>query len=124
MDGGGRVAVATDIGCGTSWPILRTLDEGYKILNLQGQRWHPYASFAQATIGNAQAIGMADKIGSLAAGFEADFIVLNAQATSAMALRMEQVEPLAQELFVLQAMGDASAVSQTYIAGVASKVVG
>ncbi|MEL6202045.1 MAG: guanine deaminase [Pseudomonadota bacterium] len=124
VDGGGHLAIATDIGGGTSWSMLRTLDEGYKILNLQGQRWHPYASFAQATIGNAHAMGMAEKIGSLAAGFEADFIVLDAQATSAMALRMERVDTLAQELFVLQTMGDDRAVRQTYIAGMGSKVVG
>ncbi|MEO1747692.1 MAG: guanine deaminase, partial [Pseudomonadota bacterium] len=124
MDGDGRVAVATDIGGGTSWSMLRTLDEGYKILNLQGQRWHPFSSFAQATIGNAQAIGMADNIGRLAPRFEADFIVLDARATSAMTLRMERVETLAQELFVLQTMGDDRAVRQTYIAGSASKVVG
>ncbi|MEO0544099.1 MAG: guanine deaminase [Pseudomonadota bacterium] len=116
-DGGGRVGIATDIGGGTSWSMLRTMDEGYKILNCQGQRWHPFASFAQATIGNAQAISMADKIGSLAAGYEADFIVLDASATGAMALRMEGVETLAQELFVLQTMGDDRAIAQTYIAG-------
>jgi hypothetical protein len=41
----------TDIGGGTSWSMLRTLDEGYKVLNLQGQRYHPLRSFYQATLG-------------------------------------------------------------------------
>ena len=118
---GGRVAIATDIGGGTSWSMLRTLDEGYKILNCLGQRWHPYASFAQATFGNAQAMGMSDKIGALATGYEADFVVLDARATAAMDLRMERTETLAQELFVLQTMGDDRAVLQTYIEGRATK---
>lgn len=114
---GVRRAIATDIGGGTSWSMLRTLDEGYKILNLQGQRWHPFASFRQATRGNAEALGMADRIGSLDAGMEADFVVLDARATADMALRMERVETLAEELFVLQTMGDDRSVAETYVSG-------
>ncbi|MEN0000107.1 MAG: guanine deaminase [Pseudomonadota bacterium] len=121
LKAGGRTAIATDIGGGTSWSMLRTLDEGYKILNSQGQRWHPFSSFAQATHGNACAIGMEEKIGGLGASKEADLIVLDARATSAMALRMETVSDLAEELFVLQTMGDDRAVRETYIAGQASK---
>lgn len=115
--GGVRTAIATDIGGGTSWSLLKTLDEGYKVLNLQGHRYHPFRAFWQATLGNAQAIGMADRIGTLEAGTEADFIVLNATATDAMALRMETVGTLAEELFVLQTLGDDRAVAATYVAG-------
>lgn len=114
---GARHGIATDIGGGTSWSLLRTLDEGYKVLNLQGQRHHPYRAFWQATRGNAEAIGMADRIGTLEAGTEADFIVLDARATDAMALRMETAETLAEELFVLQTLGDDRAVRATYVAG-------
>ena len=117
-----RVAVATDIGGGTSYSMLRTLDEAYKVLNLQGQRYHPLRSFYQMTLGNARALSMEDRIGTLAAGTEADFIVLDARATSAMRLRMETVTTLSEELFLLQTMGDDRAVAQTYVAGVAQKV--
>ena len=110
-------AIATDIGGGTSWSMLKTLDEGYKVLNMQGQRWHPFASFWQATAGNAAAIGMGGVIGTLEAGAEADFIALDARATPAMRLRMETVASLAEELFVLQTMGDDRAVAGTWVAG-------
>ena len=116
-----RVAVATDIGGGTSYSMLRTFDEAYKILNLQGQRYHPLRSFYQMTLGNARALSLQDKIGTLAAGTEADFVVLDARATSAMRLRMETVTSLSEELFLLQTMGDDRAVKQTYVAGRASK---
>jgi guanine deaminase len=116
-----RVSVATDIGGGTSYSMLRTLDEAYKILNLQGQRYHPLRSFYQMTLGNARALSLEDKIGTLAAGTDADFIVLNANATSSMRLRMETVTTLSEELFVLQTMGDDRAIAQTYVAGVAQK---
>lgn len=114
---GVRTAIATDIGGGTSWSMLATLGEGYKVLNLQGQRWHPLHSFWQATLGNAQAIGMEDKVGTLAAGSEADFIVLDATATPAMALRHETIESLADELFLLQTLGDDRSVQATFVAG-------
>ncbi len=117
-----RVAVATDIGGGTSYSMLRTFDEAYKILNLQGQRYNPLRSFYQMTLGNARALSLHDKIGTLEAGSEADFVVLNAGATSAMKLRMETVTSLSEELFLLQTMGDDRSVTQTYVAGVASKI--
>jgi guanine deaminase len=111
-------AIATDIGGGTSWSMLRTLDEGYKVLNLQGQRYHPLRSFYHATLGNAEAIGMGDRIGKLQAGYEADFIVLDSRSTPPMALRAGTVSTLAEELFLLQTMGDDRAVRATVVSGV------
>ena len=113
--------IATDIGAGTSYSMLQTLNEGYKILQLQGQALHPYRAFHWITRGNAVALGLEDRIGTLAAGSEADVVVLDARATPAMALRMGRVETLAQELFVLMMMGDDRAVAQTYVAGRAMK---
>lgn len=109
--------IATDVGGGTSWSMLQTLAEGYKILQMRGQKLHPLAAFHWATRGNALALGMEAEIGTLAPGSAADLVVLNARATPAMALRMERAETLAQELFVLQIMGDDRAVAQTYVAG-------
>ncbi|WP_246272897.1 guanine deaminase [Oricola thermophila] len=113
-----RHAIATDIGGGTSWSMLRTLDEGYKVLNLQGQRYHPLRSFYQATLGNAEAIGMNDKIGKLEAGYEADFIVLDSASNPAMALRSETIATLPEELFLLQTLGDDRAVVATIVSGI------
>jgi len=110
-------AIATDIGGGTSYSLLQTLAEGYKVLQLQGQRLHPYRAFHWITRGNAVALGIADRIGTLDPGTEADFVVLNASATPAMAQRMERARGLADELFTLQVMGDDRAVVQTYVAG-------
>ncbi|WP_294923261.1 guanine deaminase [uncultured Paracoccus sp.] len=109
--------IATDVGGGTSYSMLQTLNEGYKILQLRGQKLHPLAAFHWATRGNAIALGLEDRIGTLDPGTDADFIVLDARATSAMALRMERAETLAEELFILQILGDDRAIRQTYIAG-------
>ncbi|MHA7772545.1 guanine deaminase [Roseibium sp. M-1] len=116
-----RTAIATDVGGGTSYSMLRTLDEGYKILQLQRQRMHPLTGFYWATRGNAEALSLADRIGTLDAGTDADLVVLDARATQPMALRMETAGTLSEELFVLQTLGDDRAVVQTYTAGVPRK---
>jgi guanine deaminase len=113
-----RHAIATDIGGGTNWSMLRTLDEGYKVLNLQGQRYHPLRSFYQATLGNAEAIGMDDRIGKLETGYEADFIVLDSASNPAMALRSETISTLSEELFLMQTLGDDRAVVASIVSGV------
>ena len=109
--------IATDVGGGTSYSMLQTLNEGYKVLQMRGQKLHPLAAFHWATRGNAMALGMQDRIGTLAPGSDADLVVLDACATPAMDLRMERAETLAEELFILQIMGDDRAVAQTYVAG-------
>lgn len=118
---GVQSGIATDVGAGTSYSMLQTLKEGYKILQLQGQSMHPLQAFDWATRGNANVLGLEDKIGTLASGTEADVVILNSSATSAMALRMERAESLAEELFVLQIMGDDRAVEEVYVSGVAQK---
>ncbi len=114
-------AIATDIGGGTSYSMLQTLSEGYKILQLQRQRMHAFRAFYWITRGNAVALGLQDKIGTLETGSEADIVVLNSAATPAMELRAERIETLAEELFLMQIMGDDRTIAQTYIAGVAQK---
>ena len=118
-----RIAIATDIGGGSSYSMLRTLDEGYKILQLQGQRMTPLESFYRITLGNARALSLEDRIGTIEPGREADMVVLNAGATPAMALRMETVTKLSEELFLLQTMGDDRAIVETYVAGKPAKSV-
>ena len=114
--------VATDIGGGTSYSMLQTLNEAYKVLQMRGQNLPALQAFHWATRGNAIALGMEDRIGTLAVGSDADLVVLDARATPAMALRAETVGTLAEELFLLQIMGDDRAVVETYIAGRPMKV--
>jgi guanine deaminase len=116
-----RTAIATDIGGGTSYSMLRTLDEGYKVLQLRGQKLSPLSSFYMATLGNARALSLEDRIGTLEEGTDADIIVLDSSATPAMRLRCETVQTLAEELFVLQTLGDDRAVAEVYVAGAPAK---
>jgi len=114
---GVRIAAATDVGGGTSYSMLRTMDEGYKVLQLRGQRLFPLRSFYHMTLGNARAMSLEGEIGALQPGNAADIVVLNSRATPQMALRMEAVETLSNELFLLLTCGDDRAVAETYVAG-------
>jgi guanine deaminase len=116
-----RIGVATDVGGGTSYSMLRTLDEGYKVLQLRGQRMSPLESFFMMTLGNARALSLEHTIGTLEPGADADIVVLDARALPHMALKMEQVDHLAEELFLLQTCGDDRAIAETYVAGEAAK---
>jgi guanine deaminase len=116
-----RVAVATDIGGGSSYSMLRTMDEAYKIQQLLGERLNPLESFYLMTRGNAEALSMQNEIGTLDVGSVADLVVLDAAPTPAMKLRMETIRTLPEELFLMQTMGDDRAVVETYVAGVPIK---
>ena len=114
---GVRIALATDVGGGTSYSMLRTAAEAYKVMQLQGQNLPALVAFDLMTRGNATTLGLENEIGSIAPGLYADLVVLDARATPAMAHRMETIRNLEEELFVLMTMGDDRAVRQTYIAG-------
>ncbi|ACP22725.1 guanine deaminase (plasmid) [Sinorhizobium fredii NGR234] len=114
---GARHAVATDVGAGTSFSMLETMDEAYKVLHLQGQRLSPFNSFYMMTLGNARALDLEHRIGSLYAGADADIAILDSRAKPAMELRMRVASSLAEELFVLQTMGDDRCVAEVYVAG-------
>ena len=116
-----RIATATDVGGGTNYSMLRTMDEGYKVIALNGEKLNPLASFWQITRGNAEALSIADRVGTLEAGTDADIVVLDSRATPAMRLRMETAGSLAEELFLLQTLGDDRAVAEVYVAGKPAK---
>ena len=101
--------------------MLKTMDEAYKIQQLLGERLNPFESFYHITLGNAEALSLSETIGTLDPGTDADFVVLDAAATPAMALKMEVVRSLADELFLLQTTGDDRAIRETYVAGKALK---
>jgi guanine deaminase len=115
---GVRIALATDVGGGTSYSMLRTAAEGYKVLQLNGQSWPALEAFYHMTLGNARALSLDGRIGSVEAGKEADLIALDPHATPALEHRAETVSgDLEVELFALLMLGDDRAVRQTYVAG-------
>lgn len=112
-----RVGIGTDVGAGTSFSLLRTLSEGYKVAQLQGQRLSPWRALYLATLGGARALYLDDRIGNFAPGKEADFVVLDPQATPLLARRTARCRGLADTLFALIMLGDDRAVAATHVLG-------
>jgi guanine deaminase len=111
------VGIGTDVGGGTSFSLLRTLSESYKVAQLAKQRLSPLRAFYLATLGGARALGLEDRLGNFAPGKPADFVVLDPAATPLMARRMAHAEGLVEALFVLMMLGDDRAVAATYVMG-------
>jgi len=112
-----RVGLGTDLGAGTSFSILATLNEAYKAAQLNGTRLSASHAFYLATRGTARAMYLEDKIGSLAPGMEADIVVLDLKSTPIISYRMGYCQDLAEALFLQMTMGDDRAILATYIAG-------
>lgn len=112
-----NVGLGTDVGAGTSFSMLQTLNEAYKVQQLQRNKLSPFKSLYLATLGGAQALRLEDKIGSFASGNDADFIVLDYHATPLLSYRLQQAKNLEEKLFVLMTIGDDRAVKETYAAG-------
>lgn len=113
-----NVGLGTDVGAGTSFSLLHTLNEAYKVMQLQGAKLSPFKSLYLATLGGARALRLEDKIGNLQPGSEADFVVLDFNATPLLSYRMSQATSIEEQLFVLMTLGDDRTVSETYSAGV------
>lgn len=113
---GVRCGLGTDVGAGTSFSMLATLNEAYKVCQLRGAALDPFRALHLATAGGAALLGLGDRIGALAPGMEADFIVLDPAATPLLARRTAGCD-LAEKLFALQILGDDRAVAAAYVAG-------
>jgi guanine deaminase len=111
------VGLATDLGAGTSFSILQTLNEAYKVAQVHGNPLSAGHAFYLATRGAAQSLYLEDTIGSIAVGMEADLVVLDLKSTPIIEYRMCYCKDLEEALFVQMIMGDDRAVQATYIGG-------
>ena len=112
-----RTGIATDVGGGTSFSILQTLAEAYKVCQMAGQILSPMKAFYLATLGSAKALYLDQTLGNFAPGKEADFVVLDLQATPLMQRRMAMAETIEEQLFALMILGDDRSIHATYVLG-------
>lgn len=112
-----RVGIGTDIGAGTSFSQLATLNEAYKVAALNDTRLSAAQAFYLATRGGAEALYLDDRIGAIAPGYEADLAVLDLKATPLLDFRSGFSADVWDRLFVLMTLGDERAVRATFVAG-------
>lgn len=113
-----RVGIGTDLGAGTSFSMLTTLNEAYKAAQLNDYALTAAQAYYMATRGTAHAMYIDDKVGSIAPGMEADIVVLDMKSTSIIDYRMQFVKDIHEALFVQMTLGDDRAIQATYIAGI------
>ena len=112
-----RVGLATDIGAGTSFSQLQSMNESYKIAQLSGQSLSSIHAFYLATRGAAESLSLEDKIGSIEVGMEADLFVMNLKSSELIEFRMKYCKNIIEALFIQMMMADDRATLAVYIAG-------
>ena len=118
---GMRYGLASDVGGGTSFSPFHTMLAAYYVgregQTKTGLSLTPGQLWWQHTAGAAQALGLDGMVGNLQPGCEADFVVLNPQATPLLARKTAQANSLDELLFALIVLGDDRVVARTVIAG-------
>jgi guanine deaminase len=116
--------LASDVGAGTSFSPFHTMLAAYyvgrEVQTKAGLSLAPQHLWWQHTFGAAQALGLdgrhgAPAVGNLQPGCEADFVVLNPQATPLLARRTASANSLDELLFAMIVLGDDRLVEKTVI---------
>ncbi len=117
---GFRYGLASDVGGGTSFSPFHTMLAAYYVgregRTKPGVSLTPGHLWWQHTAGAAQALGLAGVIGNLQPGYEADFLVLNPQATPLLARKAGMARSLDELLFSLIVLGDDRVIERAHIA--------
>jgi guanine deaminase len=112
--------LASDVGGGTSFSPFRTMLAAYFVgregRDKTGLSLAPSHLWWQHTAGAAQALGLAGVVGNLQPGCEADFVVINPQATPLIARKTAQARNLDELLFSLIVLGDDRLIERSHIA--------
>ena len=111
------VGLATDTGGGSSFSMLRTMAAAYEIAQLGGTVLHAGQLLWLGTKGSAKALHLADKIGALDVGMEADITVLDLASTPAISQRFDNAAHAWDQVFPTIIMGDDRAIADVWIGG-------
>lgn len=114
---GVMLSVGTDVGAGPSCSVLKTLADAMRVQQLCGEPLAALQAFYLATLGGARALRLEHKIGSFREGNEADFLVLDLEATPELAERTARVDSLESLLGLLVLLGDDRLVAEVSIQG-------
>lgn len=117
-----KVGLGTDVGGGTSFSLLTTAQEAYKVTQLLGKSLSPIKSLFLATLGAAQSLSLDHCLGNFEPGKEADFVVVDLTCTQLLQLRaagskLDTLAQVANAFFGLQTLAPSNAVIATYVLG-------
>jgi len=111
--------LASDVGGGTSFSPFHTMLAAYYVgregQTKPGVSLSPQALWWQHTAGGAAALGLDGVVGNLQPGCEADFVVLNPDATPLLSRKTRAARTLDELLFSMIVLGDDRLIERTVI---------
>ena len=111
------VSLASDVGGGTSLSMIKTMLDAYKVQAMAGQRLTAWKALHSATLGSANALGLADEIGALEVGRIADVCVWDWAAGPVARRRMEVARSLHERVFAWMTLADDRNLAAVFVAG-------
>lgn len=112
-----KITLATDWGGGNCLSMFAVMDDAYKVSMLNSVKLPIMVQWYIATFGSAKALQLDDKIGTFKPGKEADFIVIDPDATPYLKYRHQKVGDIYEFLFFLMTLGSEVNIKATYILG-------
>ncbi|WP_432453777.1 MULTISPECIES: guanine deaminase [unclassified Agarivorans] len=117
QENGVSVALASDVGGGTSLSMFANQADAYKVCQMQQTSLSAFESLYLCTQGAAQSMGIEQWVGNLNPGSEADFIEIDLHATPILSQRIARCNHLSEQLFAINILGDDRLIAASYIAG-------
>lgn len=116
-DAAHRWTLASDIGGGSSFSPFRSMMAAYEIARLGGHYLSPSTLWWHASAGSAAALGLDHRLGSIQAGNDADFIVIDPATKPLLARRWAGAASDQARLFALIVLGDDRTIRHTVVRG-------
>ena len=111
------VSLASDVGGGDSFSMFQVMNEAYKVSRMNDFNLDSVKAFYLTTLGAAKVLNMDDLIGNLEPGKEADFIVVDLNATEIISQKNKISSSIKETLFNLMTLGDDRLIDEVYIMG-------
>jgi guanine deaminase len=111
------VSLASDVGGGDSFSMFKVMNEAYKICRLNDFNLDPIKAFYLTTLGAAKVLDMNDSIGNFEVNKEADFIVIDLNATEIISQKNKIADDINDILFNLMTLGDDRLIDEVYVLG-------
>jgi guanine deaminase len=119
LAGGVRMALGTDVGGGPGFSLLGEARTAYQtqMLRTDGVRLDPARLLWLATAAGADALGLADEVGTLDVGRAADVVLLRPPERGTLAERLRHAASADDALGALLSLGGEADVAGTWVAG-------
>lgn len=109
--------IGTDVGGGTNFSVLRQLGDAHKVAMLHSRGIDAVRGLYMATRGGAEVLRLADRIGAIAPGYEADLAVIDLNPSEFAQWRLGFSASIFEKLFTLLTLGPDNLNRATYVAG-------